>query len=1133
MFKTYFLISILPLVAFFCHAQIPQSPNVLDSNGQRQGRWTILFDIDWNETEEPENAAFYRIADFDQGKPVGKITDYYENGIPQMEADSIVSELPEKYDGKVILYSQEGNITGLEFYNEGMLNLEKSIQLFETIIQSQTLEIPDSPDRAIAINRLATLYHSSSNLDKSEELFKQSKQIYTQLVDNKDFIYANIINGLAILYEEQALYTLAEPLFVEIKDIIESYVGNQDVNYAIACQNLATLYKNQSLFSKAEAIYLEVIKIHQNTLGRENPHSAQAIQNLAVLYLELGYYKKAELLFLEAKEIIEKYNGKKHPDFATVCTNLAVVYSYLDKFSKSEHLLLEAKDNRILSSGLNSIEYANSLNNLANLYFKQGQFKKAEQFFINSEIITQKVLGENHPEYANVLNNLAYLYQTQKYYQKADSIITRAQQIYLNTYGKNNPKYALYLQNMSGVYLGQGLYQKAKSLLMEAIEIQVAMLGKNHYDYVISLNRLARVYTAQKKYDKSEQLYLESIPILHKSLGKNHSQYTTAVNDLAKLYEKQGKYQKAKLLYQETSQIFTKKTQTGFSHLSEKEKAQFFNTFKTSFEYYNTFTLKAYPEDPSLLSWVYDNALNIKGLLFQSTRKMRQRILNSKDTSLINKLENWQNKRDYLAHVYNLSESKRQKQGIDITKLEENINTLEKELSYSASTLPGLQNLDDLLGNKNQYTWKDVRGKLRPSEAAIEIIRIQNFENQLKDSLIYMALIVKHNSENHPDIVILPNGNELENKFFYNHRNALQYRREDQYSYQNYWQKIAQKLVGIKKVYFSAEGIYHQLNLNTLKNPKTGKYLLEEIDIQQVGSTKNLLTERIIPQNNHQALLLGRPMYDLEVSNHQKASKNYKPERGINQRVLSMSEFIAELNFKDLPGTEQEVRNIHKLLQSNNWSSQLFIKENALEEVVKDAQNPAVIHLATHGFFIEETQEFVPSFEDSNDNLNLDIDLNNLSQPISLTPDIINNQPDDSKSMLHSGVVLAGVSTYAKHSQKYDAEDGILTAYEAMNLNLDHTELLVLSACETGKGNIRYGEGVYGLQRGFMTAGVRCILMSLWNVDDIATQELMTIFYQNWMEGKSKREAFKIAQLAIKDKYKHPYYWGAFVMIGE
>jgi CHAT domain-containing protein len=273
-------------------------------------------------------------------------------------------------------------------------------------------------------------------------------------------------------------------------------------------------------------------------------------------------------------------------------------------------------------------------------------------------------------------------------------------------------------------------------------------------------------------------------------------------------------------------------------------------------------------------------------------------------------------------------------------------------------------------------------------------------------------------------------------------------------------------------IYVSPDGVYNQINLNTLRKPG-GDVVLNRYDLVILGNSKDLIAlkgrKAAVPRKS--AFLLGFPDY------------------GTNEVA-------------PLPGTKVEVDAVAKLLKASAYQ---------LTQYIKSIKAPTLIHIATHGYFLEDVE--------GNSNTVFGVNAENAS----------------GNPLLRSGLILAGAGDAISGKGKADMtsnDNGILTAYEAMNLNLEGTELVVLSACETGLGDVKSGEGVYGLQRAFLVAGADALIMSLWKVDDAATQQLMTNFYTNWLKTGNKQRAFKQAQLQLMTKYKEPYYWGAFVMIG-
>jgi CHAT domain-containing protein len=330
-----------------------------------------------------------------------------------------------------------------------------------------------------------------------------------------------------------------------------------------------------------------------------------------------------------------------------------------------------------------------------------------------------------------------------------------------------------------------------------------------------------------------------------------------------------------------------------------------------------------------------------------------------------------------------------------------------------------------------------------------------------------------------PAVVILNEGTDLEGKYAKAYRLSMKNKINDEKSYAYYWQPIDALVKGHKKVYVSLDGVYNQVNLNTLKK-EGGDFLLNQYDIVLIGNGRDLVINENRKKNTpaKKATLIGFPDYGSSA-------------------------------IPQLPATKTEIDGINKVLKTSGYSVSEWLQKDATEANLKTTQKISVLHIATHGYFLQ--------------------DVDKASWPLGVHADYAKDNV-----LLRSGLMLANASMADKNEAGLENKsNGIITSYEAMNLDLMGTNLVVLSACETGLGEVKAGEGVYGLQRAFLVAGAQAIIMSLWKVDDAATQQLMNSFYNNWTKSGDKQKAFKAAQVDLMTKYKDPYYWGAFVMMED
>ncbi|MCC8145787.1 MAG: CHAT domain-containing protein, partial [Bacteroidales bacterium] len=330
------------------------------------------------------------------------------------------------------------------------------------------------------------------------------------------------------------------------------------------------------------------------------------------------------------------------------------------------------------------------------------------------------------------------------------------------------------------------------------------------------------------------------------------------------------------------------------------------------------------------------------------------------------------------------------------------------------------------------------------------------------------------------------------------------------------WNPIDSYLDNITEIYLSPSGLLNTIPFASIKDK--GEYISDKYIIHNLLSSKDiiLLKNDSTQPSNKNAILLGGADFGLPIAELDK-SMDMDSDKDALRSLLIDYQVQRGQGFDYLPGSKQEVEKISKILLKQNWKVLSFIDKNATESHLKSSleqDSPSLLHISTHGYYFPYVKE-----SDYNNRLSESSESNKFYK-----------QSDN--PLIRSGLLLSGANhTWNGQKQLENTDDGILTADEISNLNLMNTDLVVLSACETGLGDVNYSEGVYGLQRAFRLAGAKSMIVSLWKVSDKDALEFMVEFYQQWAIYKNKKEAFDKAQTKMRKKYNEVKRWAGFILI--
>jgi CHAT domain-containing protein len=945
-----------------------------------------------------------------------------------------------------------------------------------------------------AIVYLADSYHQLDNLTKAIE-WREKQHRYlanASLAEELSLALFNIRN----LYLESGEYVQAGRIADELLTIDKMLFGESSSNYVRTVINVADFYLGSDRLEDA----LSLLKSNSRKHKKTSFEYGLLMNKLGDLYTYTGEYSSALNSLMEAQEVARKDTSVRGKElYSGTSANLGILLMERGKYPEAEEYFHSA-----LKSFLTDTLSFNSIsNNLALVNWYLGRYDLAEKKINEIEHREKIELGETHLSYALTLSNLALLYNDQTKFKLAEETMLKVLEIHRINDDINSLGFAGTLNNLAKIYISSGQVEKAIPYLKQSADFFQRILGKDHADFATTNFNLGLAYLLAGKRQEGIKLIRESANIRAKVLGKRHPKYAESIEKIAEYQWQRRQKKSARATFGEVFDNYYFQIETFFPVLTEEEKAKFYYaTLKPTFDKFNSFALDFYREDPTVAGDVYNIQMRTKAVVMLATEKVKNAIKKSNNPALIEKFNEWQALKEKIAKLYSQNEDPSKTDSLVLAA-----NEMEKELGRESSDFS-----KQIVRKK--VTWQDVQKKLKPGEAAIEVVRFNAFTTaeggKFDNKVSYGFLIVTNETKEHPDFIVMEDGYEMENRSLKFYRNSIQNKIEDNYSYTTYFEPIGDYLTKnkITTFYFSPDGVYNQINLNTLFDPNLNKFLNGEYTIIQVTNTTELLDNSVKKNNNTSSILIGFPTFNIKhdtdsLTDNEIAEKNSgesfsRSLRGGLVRYVSSNQGIPPL-----PGTEKEIQELSKLFKK---AAQSYMANAASENTTKQAKNPRVLHIATHGYFLED--ESTNSSEGNNKYI--------------------------ANPLLRSGLILAGVENFLKTGIPIDStgEDGILTAYEAMNLQLEETDLVVLSACETARGDVKNGEGVYGLQRALKLSGSRCVIMSLWSVDDEATLQLMVYFYENFLQSSNAHDAMRKAQNKLKEKYPNPFYWGAFVVIG-
>lgn len=921
-------------------------------------------------------------------------------------------------------------------------------------------ELRDAAERDVSLQKARTALSQSvklyqdGNYKEALDFAEQALKIREQILGSESAAAADVLNRIAMIYYALGDNIKSEDFLNRTLEIYRKVFKGDDLVIANPLNNLAVIYKGKGEYMEAEKFYLQALDIREKALGADHNLIASTLNNLGILYRSRGDYEKSQKMYERSLEIRERLFGKDHPDLTSALLNLATLSYYRGDYESALALDRRVLEIREKSFGAEHPSVVNILVNLGLTYTKTGDFEQAESLFLRALEITEKKFGKNHVNSADIKNNLAQLYFEKGNLNKAESLFKEALEIIEKNPGSDVTETALYNYNLGDLYLFKDDYEQAETFLKRALDLRKKILGEEHSETAKSYSSLARLYALRGDLEQAVLFQTKANQINEKNIDIN----------LAIGTEHQ-KLSYMSLMWEESNQMIALHAKMARENTVARDQA---------------------------VTTVLRRKGRVLDVMSDSLAALRRR-LNSQDQTLLNRLNDLNAKLAELSlsEPDDLTLAEKQEQ---IAAIQEKKNKLETEISrqsagfYKSSqsiSLAAVQKAipDDaaLIEFAVYFPFDTKDGKSKYGEPRYVAYVIKN-KGEIKWAELGEAKTIEESLKNFKQAVSDPKQKDF-------HLSAREVDKK--------LMSPVRALIGDKKhLLISPDGNLNLIPFEALVD-ENGKFLIENYAVGYLTGGRDLIRMQTRRESRNKALIIADPFFgepDLQIF---AKTTNANLNRTTKRKSLTAARNLSDTYFARLGGTGQEARAIQALFPD----SEVLTRAQATESALKQTNAPRILHIATHGFFLED-------------------------KSISKDSNAKTENP-----LLRSGLAFAGANSRAKDGN----DDGILTALEASGLNLWGTKLVVLSACDTGLGEVKNGEGVYGLRRAFVLAGTESLIMSLWSVSDYVTRELMTSYYKNLKAGEGRGAALRQVKLEMlkRSSRQHPFYWASFIQSGE